>query len=140
MEILSTYNEQAAALIARMFLGLLFFFQGYDALFKVKIQNVISTYEYSFFNKGIPKYITRAGIWFTSCTQLICGLLLVLGLFKYVALYLLGANIILASIAFNIVSPMWDMKFVFPRLVLLVFLLIIPQSWDVFTIDRYIFN
>ena len=136
METLIQHHEAAAVLIARTLLGLLFFFQGYDAVFRVKIANVIETYETSFGHKGIPRFITVAGAWFTSYAELIGGLLLILGLFHYYALYLLGFNLVLASLAFSIVSPMWDMRFVFPRLVLLLFLVIVPPSWNVLSLDH----
>lgn len=136
METLIQHHEAAAVLIARTLLGLLFFFQGYDAVFRVKIANVITTYEESFENKGIPRFITAAGAWFTSYAELIGGLLLIAGLFQYYALYLLGLNLLIASLAFSMVSPMWDMRFVFPRLALLLFLIAVPASWDLFSLDH----
>lgn len=136
METIIQFHESAAVFIARVFLGSLFFFQGYDAVFKVKVNTIISTYERIFSNKGIPVFLIKTGTWFTSYTELIAGLLLILGLFEYCALYLLGLNVIIASIAFSITQPMWDMRFVFPRLILLVFLLVVPASWDVWSIDN----
>jgi uncharacterized membrane protein YphA (DoxX/SURF4 family) len=136
METIIQFHESAAVFIARVFLGSLFFFQGYDAVFKVKVNTIISTYERTFSNKGIPVFLIKTGTWFTSYTELIAGLLLILGLFEYCALYLLGLNVIIASIAFSITQPMWDMRFVFPRLILLVFLLVVPASWDVWSIDN----
>ena len=140
MEIANQYHEVASAFIARIFLGCLFFFQGYDAVFNVKIKNIIDTYQNSFVNKGIPKFFTVCGAWFTSYTELICGLLLILGLFEYCSLYLLAINLIIASIAFSINSPMWDMRFLFPRLILLLFLLVIPASWNIWSLDNLIFK
>ena len=139
MEAFIQYHEAIGVLIARVFLGLLFLFQGYDAIFSIKIKNIIENYESSFESKGIPKILTIAGSWFTSLAEFLGGLFLVLGLFKYIALYLLGADLIIASIAFGIATPMWDMRYVFPRLALLLFLLIIPVSWDLFTLDNIFF-
>ena len=130
-------NQQIAAFIARIFLGFLFFFQGYDAIFNVKIKNIISAYSDEFANKGIPKIFTIAGAWFTSYVEFIGGLLLILGAFHQYTLYLLGLDILLASIAFGISKPMWDMRFVFPRLVLLLFLLIIPDSWNIISFYHF---
>ncbi len=139
MEIITQCHEIVATSIARIFLGLLFFFQGYDAVINIKIKNVITTYEPTFENKGVPKFITICGVWYTSYSELIGGCLLTLGLFEYCALYLLGINLLVASVAFSINSPMWDMRFVFPRLVLLLFLLLVPRSWNVWTLDNLIF-
>ena len=129
-------NQQIAAFIARVFLGFLFFFQGYDALFNVKIKNIVSAYVDEFAYKGIPKFFTIAGAWFTSYIEFFGGLLLVLGIFQPYTLYLLGLDLLLASIAFGISKPMWDMRFVFPRLILLIFLLAIPNSWNVISFDH----
>lgn len=140
MDIITPYHEIAAAFIARVFLGLLFFFQGYDAVFNVKVKNVIEAYENSFANKGIPRFLTVLGSWFTSYVELIGGALLILGLFEYPALFLLGINLIIASIAFGITSPVWDMRFAFPRLVLILFLLAVPHEWNCWSLDNIIFS
>lgn len=140
MNTIFQHHEIAAVFLARVFLGLIYFFQGYDAVFKVKINNIIEAYEVSFENKGIPRFLTFCGAWFTSYVELIGGILLVLGLFEYFALYLLGINLIIASIAFSITTPMWDMRFVFPRLALNLFLLASPNEWSVLSLDYLLFN
>ncbi len=140
MEILSQYHYIGASLIARVFLGCLFFFQGYDAVFKVKIKHVIGTFEDEFSQKGIPKFLTVLAVWFTSCTELIGGFLLIIGLFEYPVLCLLGINLIIAAIGFGINTPMWDTRHVFPRLVLVLFLLVIPQSWNTASLDLLFFK
>ncbi len=138
MEIIYQYHEGVAVFIARIFLGLLFFFQGYDAVFNVKIKNVIETYRETFSNKGIPQFLIVLAAWFTSCTELVCGVLLVVGLFKYAALYLLGANMIIAALGFGLNTPMWDTKHVMPRLILLLILVMVPQTWDLMSLDNLI--
>jgi uncharacterized membrane protein YphA (DoxX/SURF4 family) len=140
LDIINTIYETEAVFIARVFLGLLFFFQGYDAVFNIKIKNVIDTYQNSFTNKGIPKFFTVCGVWFTSCTELVCGIFLILGLFEYYSLSLLGINLLIASIAFGISTPMWDTRFVFPRLILLIFLFIVPHTWNFWSLDHLLFN
>ena len=140
MEIINQYHGVAAVFIARVFLGCLFFFQGYDAVFNVKIKNVIATFEAGFENKGIPKFLTAVASWFTCYTELIGGALLILGLFEYGALYLLGLNLIVAAIGFGINTPMWDTKYVPPRLLLILILLFVPQSWSVLSLDHLIFK
>jgi putative oxidoreductase len=140
MEIINQYHYIAGAFIARVFLGCLFLFQGYDAVFKIKIANVIATFEDSFRNKGVPRSMIVTASWFTSYTELICGLLLTLGLFEYIALYLLGINLIIASIGFAINNPMWDTRHVYIRLIILLFLLAIPSSWNLISLDTLIFK
>jgi len=140
MDLINEYHYNIAALIARVFLGCLFFFQGYDAVFNVKIKNVINTFEDDFSNKGIPRFLTVSASWFTSLTELVCGALLVLGLFEYPSLYLLGANVIIAAIGFGINTPIWDTRYVLPRLLLILLLLFIPQSWSTISLDHLFFK
>ena len=140
MEIINQHHYIIASFIARVFLGCLFFFQGYDAIFKVKIQNVIGVFEEDFAEKGIPRFLTVCASWFTTYTELIGGFLLIIGLFEYAALYFLGANLIIAAIGFGINTPMWDTRYVFPRLVLILFLLVVPPSWNILSLDYVIFK
>lgn len=140
MEFINQYHYIMAALIARVFLGCLFFFQGYDAVFNVRIKHVIGTFETDFYRKGIPKPFTAIASWFNTLTALIGGALLILGLFEYVALYLLGANLIIAATGFGIHTPVWDTRHVFPRLILILLLLIIPQSWNSISLDHLLFK
>jgi uncharacterized membrane protein YphA (DoxX/SURF4 family) len=140
VEIINQHHQCIAVFIARIFLGFLFLFQGYDVIFNIKIKNVIATYQSSFQNKGIPGFLTVLGAWFTSYTELVCGFFLILGCFEYISLYLLGINLIIASIAFGINAAMWDMRYIFPRLILLLFLLIAPDSWNIWALDTLIFK
>jgi putative oxidoreductase len=133
-------HQSAAVLLARIFIGLLFFFQGYDALFRIGPRKVIETYVYDFEAKGIPRIFTVAGTWFTSLSELFGGLFIMMGLFEYFALYLLGINIIVASVAFSINTSVWDTRHVFPRLVIIIFLLLVPAEWDNYTLDHLLFG
>jgi putative oxidoreductase len=101
----------------------------------VKTKGVFQTIEEPMSKIGIPKFLIITGVWFTSYIELIGGFLLIIGFAKYYAMYLLGLDLIIASIAFGFMKPMWDMKFVFPRLVILIFLLVIPSDWDIISVD-----
>lgn len=140
MEILDQYHQTAAIFLVRVFLGLLFFFQGYDAVFKVKIRNIIGAYREPFANRGIPGFLSVAGIWFTSLSELVFGALLILGLFNSLSFFALGITLLVASTAFGIVTPLWNMRHVFPRFILLVFLLLMPTGSDIWSIDYLLFN
>jgi putative oxidoreductase len=138
MEIVNEYNHIAVALIARVFLGVLFFFQGYDAVFKIKIKIVIETYQSTFYNHGIPKWLTVFAAWFTSLSALIGGAFLIIGFGEHIALYVLGFNLIITAIGFGINTPLWDTRFVLPRLMLILLLLVIPVQWNTISIDYII--
>lgn len=128
-------REMEAVLIVRVFLGLLFFLQGYDKIFRVKVKQVVETIHTPLAEHGVPQFFSVIGAYFTSYVELICGATLIIGFAKYWSLYLLGFDMLFAALTFGIVESMWDMKHIFPRLILLVFLLIVPSQWDVISVD-----
>jgi uncharacterized membrane protein YphA (DoxX/SURF4 family) len=140
MELIDQYHNIAAVFLARIFLGIIFLFQGYDAVFNIGMHNVVESYQNGFEGKKIPKFIIAGASWFTSFTELLGGILLIFGLFEYPALYLLSLNLIIAAIGFGITSPLWDGKHVFPRLALILLLLFVPGQWNVWSLDSLIFN
>lgn len=138
MQLLQEYSQFASVLFARIFLGVLFLFQGYDAVFRVKVQRVVETYEDLLSGKRVPKFLVVLGAWYTSVTELVGGMLLILGLFEYLALYLLAINLIVAAIGFALSNPLWDPKHVLPRLILIIFLLAAPADWHTLSLDNLI--
>ena len=140
MEIIEHYHYIAATTVARVFLGFLFFFQGYDAVAKIGLKKVTDTYHESFGQKGIPRILTSLAAVFTSYTELVCGVLLVFGLFEIAALYLLGLNLVIAGVGFGINQPLWDTRNVFPRLIILLLLLLTPLEWHSWSLDQLFFK
>ena len=128
-----------ALLIARLFLGLLFFFQGYEKLFKVKISGVVEAFGAPMEAHHITKGVLFVAAAYTSIIELVCGLMLILGIFKTIALALLGVDLLMVAVAFGMIRPMWDMQHVFPRLVILIFLLVMPSCLDIFSLDHLLF-
>ncbi|MES2555752.1 MAG: DoxX family membrane protein [Bacteroidota bacterium] len=139
METLAQYHTIIGTTVARLFLGFLFFFQGYDAIFNIGMQKVVLTYRDGFGAKRIPRFLIVLAAWFTAYTEFICGFLLIVGLFQFPAMYLLGLNLIVAAIGFGINLPLWDTRHVLPRLLLLLLLLLVPLGWHQWTIDYLIF-
>jgi putative oxidoreductase len=135
---LNDFAQPFAFAAVRIFVGMLFLFQGHQKLFIVKVDEVLQTYKPLLQQKGIPEIIIVAGIWVTSTAEFLFGLLLILGLFTQLSLYVLTIDVLLASAAFGIMRPMWDMQFVFPRLVSLIFLLLAPIQWNIFSLDLLI--
>jgi putative oxidoreductase len=122
--------------ILRLILGILFFFQGYDKVFRVRMPGVIEFFRVESNHRRIPDFVLRLSAYLTSYIELLGGLMLILGLFKTWALYLLGFDLILVSAAFSLLKPMWDMQLLFPRLVLLAALLYFPPGWDLISLDN----
>jgi putative oxidoreductase len=129
-------REVSVVLLVRIILGIIFFLQGYDKVFRMGVKQVVETIHTPLAERGIPNTVSIIGAYFTSYTELIFGAMLIAGFIKYYCLYLLGVDLIFAVFAFGIVEPMWDMKHIFPRLALLIFLLVIPSQWDIISIDH----
>src|SRR5689334_8573111 len=94
--------ETIASLLARLLLGILFLFQGYDKVFVVKMRTVIETIEPSYRKIKLPGFMISLVAYFTSYVELLGGLFLIVGIFKYTSLYLLGADLIIVSIGMSL--------------------------------------
>jgi uncharacterized membrane protein YphA (DoxX/SURF4 family) len=136
----SLTHESFLYFMLRVILGILFFFQGYDKLFNLKVGGVVSFFRQESSHRRIPDFLLVSSAYFTSLVEFACGGLLLLGLFKSWALYLLGIDMILVCAAFSLLKPMWDMQLLFPRLILITALLYLPGHWDVFSLDRFLFR
>jgi len=133
MEMINKY--QIAEFLLRAFCGVIFVYQGYDKLFKLKIKGVTEAFQVNAQKQRIPQFILVLSAAFTSVVEFFGGLFLILGLFKSVALTLLGIDIIIVAIAFSMLEPVWDMRHVFPRLLMIIILLVMPNDWEFFSLD-----
>ena len=130
-------NRSIALLIIRVIAGLLFFFQAYDKIFKLGIKNVFYSFNQSLSGTFLQGGLLRASIYFSSYVELIFGFLLITGIFRNYVLYILGFDLLIVAFVFSIIKAMWDMQFYFPRLVLIITLLLCPPEWDSFTLMRF---
>jgi putative oxidoreductase len=130
------HHEALAILLVRVFLGVIIFFQGYDALFRVKIVNVARSLEPALANMALPKGLAKAGAWTTSLVELTCGILLIVGYCQHYTLLAVSLNLIVVSILFSMLSGIWDMKHVFPRMLLAALLLYLPAEMDIYSLNN----
>ena len=128
-------NNAIAVLLLRTVTGILFFFQGYDKLFNVRINNVVRTFNEPLNKLHIPSFLLIPTIAFSSLIELICGLLLFFGLFTNIVLFFLAGNMIFVALIFSSMKPMWDMQYYFPRIIFIFILLLISPGADIFSID-----
>src|SRR5574343_645983 len=96
-----SYKYYTLELILRLFCGVIFLFQGYDKLFKVKISGVIDAFRFEAQQKNIPSFALSLMAYYTSYCEFIGGLLLIVGLFKNYALLALGLDMVLVAAAFE---------------------------------------
>jgi putative oxidoreductase len=116
---------QAAELFARLFLGILFIAQGYDKLFVIQVKQVIATFFEDARRKKIPYFFIAFSAYFTSITEFFGGILLILGLFHEAVYILLMINLLMVGIGFSALKPIWDMQHVFPRVILLIIIIVL---------------
>jgi len=133
---MNDYKFQIAEFFIRSFTGILFLFQGYDKLFKIKIPGVAEVFIQDAERQHIPMFLIKAVAWYTSLVEFAGGILLLFGAFTNYALYALGLDLLLVCFAFSYLNALWDMKYVFPRFILLVILLLLPESYNYFSADH----
>ena len=131
----SAYLIPMVTLLVRVLLGVLFFMQGYDKIFKIRIAGVMDVTATPGMERIFGKNMLRMAIGLSSWAELLGGALLILGFQRDVALILLSANMLAVGIVFSLNKPMWNMEFYFPRMAMLVFLAIIPPGWDIWSVD-----
>ena len=129
-------NRSIALLLMRVVLGILFFFQAYDKIFKLGIENVINTFRQALSGTFLKGRLLDSVVYISSYLEMIGGAMLIAGLWRDQVLYILGADLLAVALIFSLIKPMWDLQFYFPRLVLLITLLLCPHEWDSFTLMR----
>lgn len=131
-------NLDIITLMLRLVTGSLFFFQGYDKIFKVKIVNVVRTFDDPMNPSIWPKPLLKPLITISSYAELIGGLFLFLGLLKLPILAILSVDLLFVAISFSSIKAMWDMQHYFPRFIFILMLWAIPFSVDVYSVDALI--
>lgn len=129
------FNTALAFFLLRTVTGIIFFFQGYDKIFNIKIKNVISTFQEPIDKTYIPNMFLKPFSWITSTAEMIGGVLLIFGLLTDLGFLILSIDMLLVAFAFSNIKAMWDMQYYFPRFIFLLLLLIFPPEWDLWSLD-----
>jgi uncharacterized membrane protein YphA (DoxX/SURF4 family) len=129
-------SRAAAMLFARALLGIIFLMQGYGKVFTYTVPKVYSMFFKDFEKTFLPRWIICGTAYYTSYIELICGFLLIIGLFRKYALYLLGIDLLIVSFGHGLLEPIWDLQHVIPRAILLIAILLAPGQWDKWNADR----
>ena len=132
-------NKSIAVLTLRLILGFIFLMQGIGKVFKWGVGNVYNMdFFYDTYKDLLPDFIIHATAYYTSYIELIAGLLVVLGLKRDYALYLLASVLVIVTFGHGLAEPIWNLSHVMYRTILLVTLLILPREWDKFSMDNII--
>jgi uncharacterized membrane protein YphA (DoxX/SURF4 family) len=130
-----TTSRAAGIFFIRALLGVIFLMQGYGKVFTYTVLKVYNMFFKTFETTFLPKWLIWSTAWYTSYVELICGFLLIIGLFRKYALYLLGIDLLVVSFGHGLMEPIWDLQHVMPRAALLITLLLVPKHWDMWNID-----
>ncbi|MFI5154467.1 MAG: DoxX family protein, partial [Chitinophagales bacterium] len=136
-------KSQAALRVAGLFfirslLGIIFFMQGFGKVFSWGVPKVYEMFFREFENTFLPKWLVISTAYFTSYVEWIGGFLLIIGLFRKYAMYLLALDILVVSFGHGLREPIWDLSHVMPRSILLVALFLLPKEWDKWNLDSLI--
>lgn len=131
-------QRAVALLFARALLGIIFLMQGYGKVFTYTVPKVYNMFFKDFEKTFLPKWLIWGTAYYTSYVELVCGFLLIIGLFRKYALYLLGIDLLIVSFGHGLMEPIWDLQHVMPRAILLIILLLAPGEWDKWNTDSLI--
>lgn len=132
----TSLNRTVGVFTMRVLLGIIFMMQGYGKVFTWGLDGVYGGF--APYEEKLPTFLLKFAAYYTTFAELICGLLLIIGLFRNYALYALGVVLLIVSFGHGLSAPIWDLSHVFPRAVLLIALLLIPQEWDKWHVDGLI--
>ena len=139
-QLIKNMNEKASRSVAILFiralLGIIFLMQGYGKIFVITIPKVYDMFFKIFEPTFLPKSLIWLTLYYTSYAELLCGLLLIIGLLRRYAMYLLCIDLLVVSFGHGLIEPVWDLQHVIPRAILLIMLLLLPQEWDRWSADR----
>ena len=126
-----------AVLFARMVLGLIFFMAGVWKVFSLGPIGHAQRYFLPFSNTFLPVW----SLWATGVTipfvELIAGAMVIVGLKTRYALVGLGAVLAIVTFGHLLEHPLYAFhEHVIPRLALLLFVFLMPQETDRFSLDR----
>ena len=131
-------SRAAGIFFTRALLGVIFLMQGYGKLFVYTVPKVYSMFFKVYETTFLPVWLIRTAAWYTSVVEFVCGFLLIMGLFRQCALYLLAIDLFIVSFGHGLIKPIWDLQHVIPRAILLITLLLVPKQWDQWNLDRLI--
>lgn len=132
-------NKKIAFLTLRLILGFIFFFQGFGKVFKFGLNNVYNNFFKTSYSDLLPDFILVFTSYYTSLIELFAGFLLIIGFKKNYALYALASVLVIVTIGHGLKEPIWDLSHVIYRTILLISLLLLPNEYDILSID-YLVN
>ncbi|HVS83053.1 MAG TPA: DoxX family protein [Pyrinomonadaceae bacterium] len=128
-----------AILFARLVLGLIFFMAGFWKVFQLGPLQHARKYFLPFADTFLPVWSLWAVGVAIPFVELIAGALVILGLRVREALIALGFVLAIVTFGHLLKEPLYEFHtHVIPRLVLLLFVLVLPREDDRFSLDHFL--
>ncbi|MFQ5702967.1 MAG: MauE/DoxX family redox-associated membrane protein [Gemmatimonadales bacterium] len=129
-----------AVFFARGVLGLMFLMLGFHKMF---VMGPLEHARQFFVGQYSDSFLPVWSLWITGTAvpfvEIIAGTLVFVGFKTGVGLIALGFDLLLVTFGHLLANPFYELHTqVIPRLVLLVFLLLVPRDWDVFSVDGWL--
>ena len=131
-------TRPAGVFFARSLLGIIFLMQGFGKVFTIGVPKVYEMFFKEFESTFLPYWLIVSTAYYTSYVELIAGFFLIIGLFRKYSLFLLAIDLLLVSFGHGLMQPIWDLQHVMPRAILLTVLLLLPNEWDEWNMDRFV--
>lgn len=128
-----------AVLFARLVLGLIFFMAGVWKVFGLGPIGHVQRFFLPFQHTFLPTWSLWAVGFTIPFVELIAGALVILGWKTRTALIGLGTVLVIVTFGHLLDQPLYALhEHVIPRLALVLFVLLIPQELDRFSIDQFL--
>ncbi len=126
-------------LFARLVLGLIFFQGAWWRVFQLgPMEHARRFFVDPYAESFLPELLLWGAGTAVPFLELIGGALVLLGLWRLPGLILLGCVLVTVTFGHLVAEPLYSFSgHVMPRLMLVVFLLVIPQEWDRFSLDEW---
>ena len=134
------HNRSWAILIARVILGLIFFMAGFWKVFTLgPVEHAKRWFVGPYSETFLPVWSLWATGTVVPVVELAAGALLLVGLWTRPALLALGGILILVTFGNLLAEPLYEFHtHVIPRLALLLFVLSMPDSDDLISVDYWL--
>src|SRR5689334_24229286 len=130
-------NRAWAILFARGILGLIFFMAGVYKVFELTPAGHVRRFFLPYQDTFLPLWSLWAVGWTIPFVELIAGALVIVGFRTREALLGLGAVLVIVTFGHLLKEPLYPFhEHVIPRLALLLFILVMPESEDQLSLDH----
>lgn len=135
----ATTRRAWSVLLARLVLGLMFFQGAWWRVFDLgPVEHARRFFVDPYADSFLPEWSLWAAGVAVPFVELVGGALILLGLWRLVGLLLVGGVLVLVTFGHLVAEPIYAFNaHVMPRLVLVLFLLVTPGTWDRFSIDEW---